>query len=108
MRDSLAKLADFDAQTVLYCHAPVTIGSQLLYDNIAYFDKLEEHCRQALAQGIPAKPDENTDVAALINLSFDEATPHNSYWQDIHDYYKTKGHAMQIRTMLEWLDSSKQ
>ncbi len=108
MRNSLNKLANFDAQTVLYCHAPVTIGLQLLHDNIAYFTKVEAHCRSALAQGIPAKPDENADVAALINLTFDEATPHNSYWQDIHDYYRTQGHEQQIRMMLEWLDSSKQ
>ena len=55
---------------------------------------------------MPVKPDENADVAALINLTFDEATPHNEYWQCIHDYYKTKGHAHQIRTMLEWLNAS--
>ena len=108
MRESLAKLADFNAQTVLYCHAPVTINAQLLHDNIAYFDKVEKHCREALAQGMTTKPDEGADVAALINLTFDEATPHNDYWQDIHDYYRTKGHALQIRMMLEWLDSSKQ
>ena len=108
MRASLAKLASYNAQTVLYCHAPVTINAQLLHDNIAYFDKVEAHCREALAQGIPAKPDEDADVAALINLTFAEATPHNHYWQNIHDYYKTKGHEHQIRTMLEWLNSSKQ
>lgn len=108
MRASLAKLAEIDAETVLYCHAPVTIGSQLLHDNIAYFDKVEAHCREALAQGMPAQPDEDADVSALINLTFDEATPHNDYWQAIHDYYRTKGHAQQIRMMLEWLDTSKQ
>lgn len=105
MRNSLANLADYNAQTVLYCHAPVTIGAQLLQDNIAYFNKVEAHCRKALAQGIPAKPDENADVAALINLTFDEATPHNDYWQNIHKSYKTRGHAHQIRMMLEWLNS---
>jgi glyoxylase-like metal-dependent hydrolase (beta-lactamase superfamily II) len=108
MRESLAKLAAFNAQTVLYCHAPVTINAQLLHDNIAYFDKVEAHCRTALAQGMPTQPDEDANVAALINLTFDDATPHDDYWQDIHDYYKTKGHALQIRMMLEWLDASKQ
>ncbi len=108
MRDSLAKLADFNAQTVLYCHAPVTIGAQLLHDNIAYFDQMEAHCREALAQGMSTKPDEDADVAALINFSFDEATPHNEYWQNIHEYYRTKGHEHQIRMMLEWLNQCKQ
>ena len=108
MRDSLAKLADFNAQTVLYCHAPVTIGAQLLHDNITYFDKVEAHCREALARGMPARPEDDADVAALINLSFEEATPDNEYWQNIHEYYRTKGHEHQIRTMLEWLNHCKQ
>ncbi len=108
MRQSLTKLADLNAQTVLYCHAPVTIGAQLLHDNIAYFDQVEAHCREALAQGISAKPNEDADVAALINLTFAAATPHNEHWQDIPDYYQTKGHEQQIRMMLEWLDASKQ
>lgn len=105
MRHSLAKLAKIDAQTVLYCHAPVTIGTQLLHDNIAYFSKVEARCRDALIQGVPAKPDEDADVAALINLTFDEATPHDDYWQAIPTYYKIKGHEQQVRMMLEWLDN---
>jgi glyoxylase-like metal-dependent hydrolase (beta-lactamase superfamily II) len=108
LRESLAKLADINAQTVLYCHAPVTIGSQLLRDNITYFNKVETYCREALAQGIPANPDKEVDVAALINLPFDEATPHNTYWQTIHESYRTQGHAFQIRMMLEWLNASEQ
>jgi glyoxylase-like metal-dependent hydrolase (beta-lactamase superfamily II) len=108
MRASLVKLADFNAQTVLYCHAPATIGAQLLHDNIAYFDKLEAHCRAALAQGNPIKPDEDADVATLINLTFDEATPHNEHWQNVHEFYRTNGHTHQIRTMLEWLEESEQ
>ena len=108
MRQSLANLAEFNAQTVLYCHAPVTIGAQLLHDNIAYFNNVESHCREALAKGMPAKPDEDSDVAALINLTFDEATPHGKHWQAIPDYYKSKGHAQQIRMMLAWLDNGGQ
>lgn len=107
LRRSLAKLADIEADTVLYCHAPVTIGPQLIQDNIAYFDKLEEHCRIALAQGMPSQPDTEADIAALINLTFDAATPHTTPWQNVHEYYRTQGHAQQIRTMLAWVDSSK-
>ena len=103
MRQSLAKLAAMNAQTVLYCHAPVTIGPQLLHDNKAYFDKLEEKCRAALAQGVPAHPDEDVDVIALVNCPFNEAAPSGEHWQTIHEYYQTKGHAQQIRMMLEIL-----
>ncbi|MFO7682244.1 MAG: MBL fold metallo-hydrolase, partial [Chloroflexota bacterium] len=108
MRRSLAKLADLEAEIVLYCHAPVTIGPQLILDNIVYFDMLETACLAALAQGMPAQPDENADVAALIHLTFDAATPHTAPWQNVHEYDRTQGHAQQIRTMLAWLNSSKQ
>ena len=103
MRQSLAQLAAMQAETVLYCHAPVTIGAQLLHDNKAYFDKLEEKCRAALARGISAKPEDEVDVIALVDCPFVEAAPLGEHWQNIHEYYQTKGHAEQIRMMLETL-----
>ena len=103
MRQSLAQLAAMKAETVLYCHAPVTIGAQLLPDNIAYFDKLEEKCRAALARGVPAQPDEDADVITLVNCPFAEAAPTGEHWQNIHEYYQTTGHTQQIRMMLEVL-----
>lgn len=106
MRQSLAKMAALDAETVLYCHAPVTIGRQLLLDNITYFDKLETHCRAALAQGNISFPaDAEADMATLIGLSFDEAIPHTADWQNIDPYYRTLGHRQQILAMLEWLNN---
>lgn len=105
MRESLANLAALNPDTVLYCHAPVTIGPQLLHDNIAYFDKVEAACRAALAQGVPADLDEAEDVAALVSLPYDKATPSGERWQNVHEYYRTRGHATQIRTMLEWLSN---
>jgi glyoxylase-like metal-dependent hydrolase (beta-lactamase superfamily II) len=103
MRQSLAQLAAMKAETVLYCHAPVTIGPQLLHDNIAYFDKLEEKCRAALARGVPPQPDEDADVITLFNCPFAEAVPAGEHWQNIHEYYQTTGHIQQIRMMLEIL-----
>ena len=32
-------MAALQPQTVLYCHAPVTAGLPLIYDNMAYFDQ---------------------------------------------------------------------
>jgi glyoxylase-like metal-dependent hydrolase (beta-lactamase superfamily II) len=103
MRQSLAKLAAMNAETVLYCHAPVAIGPQLLRDNKAYFDKLEEKCRAALARGVSAQTDETADVIALVDCPFVEAVPSGEHWQAIHEYYQTEGHAQQIRMMLESL-----
>lgn len=108
MRQALAQLATMNAATVLYCHAPVTIGPQLLHDNKAYFDKLEEKCEAALARGVPAQPDEEADVIALVDCPFAEAAPSGEHWQAIHEYYQTKGHAQQIRTMLETLAKQRQ
>lgn len=103
MRQSLANLAALDPVTVLYCHAPVTIGPQLLHDNVAYFDTVEAACQTALARGVPADPDEDEDVVALIGLSYDEAVPSGEHWRNAGDFYRQKGHAMQIRMMLEHL-----
>jgi glyoxylase-like metal-dependent hydrolase (beta-lactamase superfamily II) len=103
MRASLAQLAALNAATVLYCHAPPTVGPQLLRDNITYFDRLEARCRAALAQGMPATPDEDADVAALIGLPYEAVVPAGGPWQNVHNFYRTQGHAMQIRAMLAWL-----
>ena len=103
MRQSLAQLATMNAETVLYCHAPVTIGRQLLHDNKAYFDRLEERCRAALAQGVPAQPDESADVIALVDCPFVGAVPSGEYWENIHEHYQTTGHAQQLRMMLRIL-----
>ena len=49
MRASLAGLAALRPVTALYCHAPITVGPQLLHDNITYFDAIEAYCRAAFA-----------------------------------------------------------
>jgi glyoxylase-like metal-dependent hydrolase (beta-lactamase superfamily II) len=103
LRQSLAQLAALKAETVLYCHAPGTIGPQLLHDNKAYFDRLEERCRAALAQGVPAQPDESADVIALVDCPFVEVVPSGEYWENIHEHYQTTGHAQQHRMMLRIL-----
>jgi glyoxylase-like metal-dependent hydrolase (beta-lactamase superfamily II) len=103
MRDSLAKLAALPAETVLYCHAPVTAGRQLLLDNIAYFNAIEAQCRAALARGLSPELGEDVDVVALVDCKYETAVPDTEPWQNVHDYYKTAGHASQIRAMLHWL-----
>jgi glyoxylase-like metal-dependent hydrolase (beta-lactamase superfamily II) len=103
MRASLAKLAALPAETVLYCHAPVTAGRQLLLDNIAYFNAIETRCRAAVARGLSPELGRDVDVIALVDCRYETAVPDTEPWHNVHDYYKTAGHASQIRAMLHWL-----
>lgn len=104
MRQSLARLAEMDAATVLYCHAPagmgVERGAQLLRDNVAYFDRLEAACREALARGAAADPPEDADVVEMVGLPYGAAVPGGDAWLEVHAYYRTAGHAQQLRQML--------
>lgn len=103
LRASLAKLAALDAETVFYCHAPVTIGPALIHANIRYYNTLEERCRVALAKGAPAKPAADADVAALVNYPFEEAVAVGEYGDFLGDHHRNSWHPYVIRMMLEWL-----
>lgn len=103
MRQSLARMAALNPETVLYCHAPVTIGPQLLQTNLAYFDALEAHCRTALAQGIPADPPADADVAAFVNFPFEQAVQAGEYTAFLNEHHRTAWHPQQIRMMLTYL-----
>ncbi|MBP6470095.1 MAG: MBL fold metallo-hydrolase [Chloroflexi bacterium] len=105
MRQSLAKLAAYRARRVFYCHAPVTTDRQLLEDNIAYFNKLEQQCRLALAAetAVPWPSIPDADLIAAVGLPYNEAVPSAEHWHSVHEYYQTKGHAHQLRAMLEHL-----
>ena len=103
MRQSLTQMAALHLQTVLYCHAPVTMGPDLLQQNIAYFDALEAHCRASLAAGVSADPPADVDVAALINFPFAQAVPAGAYAAFLDEHHRTDWHPQQIRMMLAYL-----
>lgn len=100
MRASLAAMARLDPVVTLYCHAKPEVGTRLLQDNIAYFDRLEAACHDALARGLPADLPASADVAALVNCSYESAVPATDAWRNVHSYYATTGHAQQLRAML--------
>ncbi len=102
MRDSLARMAALHAETVLYCHAPVTIGPALLQQNMAYFDTIEQRCRAALARGVPGMPNEAADVEVLIGFPFAEALHADADSAALEGFYRP-GHQAAIRAMLEHL-----
>jgi len=105
LRASLARTAALKPNTVLYCHAPVTSGPELLQANIAYFDELERRCRAARASGAAARPAEAEDVEALIAFPLAEAIPTDIKADELPDLYR-RGHRTAIRAMLEWLEHS--
>ncbi len=75
LRASLALMAECNAQYALYCHAPVTIGPQLLHDNIAYYDALEVACRAALERGLDATTISNVDLPLVLDCAFNAVAP---------------------------------
>jgi glyoxylase-like metal-dependent hydrolase (beta-lactamase superfamily II) len=105
MRASLAHLAALDPAVALYCHAPERSGPALLRANIAYFDQLEARCREALARGLPPRPAEGEDVAALIGYQVAEALPTGT-GMGVVPAFAIRGHELQIRMMLEYLSRS--
>ncbi len=102
MRASLSALSALGAETVLYCHAPVTMGPQLLADNIAYFDHLEQCCRAAKAGGLETLPEDSAALIERLRCPFADAVPAGPPWDTVHDYYRTTGHAAQLRAMWLW------
>ena len=100
MRDSLARMAALNAETALYCHAPVTSGPALLQQNMAYFDTIEQRCRAALARGSPARPLPTADVEALVGFPFTEALPADADAAALEGFYRP-GHQAAIRAMLD-------
>ena len=104
MRASLTTLAALNAQTVLYCHAPVAAGPQLLHDNLAYFEALESACRTFPQRAPDAEvPPDDAALIAQIGCDYASVTPPTLLWRDVHDFYRTAGHAAQLRMMLAWL-----
>lgn len=103
MRASLQTLAALDAKTVLYCHAPVEAGPQLLHDNIAYFDALERACRAFLRANPLAAPADGADLITLTGCRYEDVTPPTDLWRNIDIHYRTVAHAAQLQMMLKWL-----
>ncbi|HWQ11351.1 MAG TPA: MBL fold metallo-hydrolase [Roseiflexaceae bacterium] len=99
LRDSLARMAALDPAEALYCHAPLDAGPALIRQNMAYFDELERRCRAALARGVPARPEEGADVAALVGFPFVDAVPPGHTVTQPEFYIP--GHAANIRATLE-------
>lgn len=104
LRQSLQSLAELKPDICLYCHAPGVHTTDVILDNIAYFNALENACREALAVGkIPDKISEDTDLSELIGCRFEDVIPSRRNPAELHAYYRTQGHQEQILRTLEML-----
>ncbi len=108
LRTSLARLAALHASSALYCHAPVACGPQLIRDNLAYFDRLEEACRGALARGVAVDAVADVDLPGLLRCVYAAIAPHTPPWATVDAADAAQGHARQRRMMLQWLTSAEQ
>lgn len=104
LRCSLARMRDLAPKVVLYCHAPETSGPDLLDHNIAYFDRLEASCAEALARGVTAVGAKSvgSDAEALVAFPFADAVPAGSDPDALAEFYRV-GHQVHISLMLEYL-----
>jgi len=102
LRDSLRRMAALTPATALYCHAPVDSGPALLQQNMAYFDMVEQRCREALAHGVASHPAADADVEVLVGFPFAEAIPAGADAGELEGFYRP-GHQAALRAMLEYL-----
>ncbi len=103
MRASLAAMAELHPRNAFYCHAPTTVGPQLLHDNLAYFDALEAACRAAIAAGVETTNIANADLPAHLDCDFAMVAPTSGAWQAVSPTSRTERHGQQLRFMLAWL-----
>lgn len=103
MLATLKSLADLNPEVVLYCHAPGRTDSSLLIDNLVYFSGVEACCRDALGRGLPEVLPQDQDLPGLVCCRFEQVIPAGLNTPELHDFYRTAGHGMQIRMTLSHL-----
>jgi glyoxylase-like metal-dependent hydrolase (beta-lactamase superfamily II) len=107
LRASLATMAGLHPQMALYCHAPPSVGPQLLYDNIAYYDALEAACRAALEREITIMQLADAELPAALECEFAAVAPTTGDWASVSPYSRTERHGQQLRLMWEWVEQNR-
>jgi glyoxylase-like metal-dependent hydrolase (beta-lactamase superfamily II) len=105
LRESLKSMAELQADHVLYCHAPPTIGPQLVSDNIAYYDAMETACHEALGRGLNTGAIAVADLPAALSCEFNAVAPTTGAWESVSVNARTKRHAQQLRLMMAWVQN---
>jgi glyoxylase-like metal-dependent hydrolase (beta-lactamase superfamily II) len=102
LRATLRTLEALGARTILACHASPEREPRLLRDNSAYFDALEERCRQALAAGAVSATTPTESLERAIAWPIEVAIGGDPEELSNPAMYRS-GHLTHIRLMIEWL-----
>lgn len=108
LRASLATLAAYDADIVLYCHAPGRTDCEVIRDNIAYFGDLERRTRMAVEAGnVPTTLGAADDIERLIGFPSNDVPGMRALSEREQAEYR-ENHQLAARAMLSYVRSTKE
>ena len=102
MRSSFQQLLSLEPDTVLYHHALGSIRTDVIHQNIAYFDDIERRAQAALAGGASKEFSEDDDVEAVVGYPFAEVA-HIDDLDDEERAFYLGGHRGALRATLNQL-----
>jgi len=103
MRASFERLLSLEPETVLYHHALGSIRSDVIHQNIAYFDDIERRAQAAIAAGkVPGEVGKDDDVETLVGYPFEEVAHIEGLDAEEHAFY-LGGHRGALRATLNHL-----
>ena len=99
LRASLARLEALEPAITLYCHADTSMGPELLAANSAYFERVEQHCRDALVEGKNMRV-ADSELEALVGFPLGDVLPED-YPADQRAFARAAHHAAIRATLAE-------
>jgi glyoxylase-like metal-dependent hydrolase (beta-lactamase superfamily II) len=105
LRATLGMMAATKPEQAFYCHAPEGSGPELVQQNIAYFDRVEEACRAATSRGIVVSESDDVELERRIGWTFAEVIGDAEAAAVLPEMYQ-RGHRAHLRLMLEWVQQS--
>jgi hypothetical protein len=105
LRATLARLAALEPASIAVCHGGVS-DPALIARNIAYFDTVERHCREALTRALTLAQQASMHGEALeqaVSLPYAEALRLAEATPDEAPAFYRGFHQAAIRATLEWL-----
>ena len=105
LRATLRMMAATKPEQAFYCHAPEGSGPELVQQNIAYFDRVEEACRAATSRGIAGSESDDVELERRIGWTFAEVIGDAKAAAALPEMYQ-RGHRAHLRLMLQWIQQN--